>query len=56
MLATDISKSGCLTNWVNGVSPTGTFVKNVAATWETICISGIPYKWDVETISVSDGD
>ena len=28
MLATDISASGCLSNWVDGVSSTGTFVKH----------------------------
>ena len=52
MLATDISKTGCLTNWVSDVSPTGTFVKNADVTWEAIGISGIPYKWDDETIFV----
>ena len=41
-------------NWVSGVSNTGTFVKNSAATWEnTFGSSAIPksttYKWTVET-------
>jgi hypothetical protein len=51
MLAINI-KSYSLTNWVSGVSPTGTFVKNAGATWETRGVSGIPYEWVVETVSV----
>ena len=37
-------------NWVNGVSPTGTFVKNSAATWtDTFGVDAIPEGWTVET-------
>jgi len=46
MLATDISASGCLKNWVSGVASTGTFTKAVAATLET-GTSGIPEGWTV---------
>ena len=38
-------------NWVSGVSSTGTFVKNSAATWTTTGASGIPTNWTVETAS-----
>ena len=37
-------------NWLNGVSPTGTFVKNASATW-TKEQAGIPTSWTVETAS-----
>ena len=38
-----------LNNWVSGVSPTGTFVKNSAATWaDTFGVSAIPEGWTVE--------
>ena len=45
-LATDISASNCLNNWVNGVSPTGTFVKKAGVNWPTGA-SGIPSGWTV---------
>jgi hypothetical protein len=48
MLATDISASSCLGAWVSGVSATGTFVKNSAATWDKTGISGVPSGWTVE--------
>ena len=38
-------------NWVYGVSATGTFVKNSAATWTTTGNNGIPNGWMVETAS-----
>ena len=38
-------------NWVSGVSATGTFVKNSAATWTTTGVNGIPTGWDVQTAS-----
>lgn len=38
-------------NWVNGVSSTGTFIKNSAATWTTTGTNGIPTGWTVETAS-----
>lgn len=36
-------------NWVEGVSPTGTFVKNSVATWDTIGNNGVPNGWTIET-------
>ena len=47
MLATDISASSCLSNWVLGVSDTGTFVKNPSATWDVTGSSGVPSGWTV---------
>ena len=35
-------------SWVNGVSPTGTFVKTSSSTWNT-GVSGIPSGWEVVT-------
>ena len=32
-------------NWVTGVSPNGTFVKNINATWNVIGENGIPEGW-----------
>ena len=52
MLATDISASSCLSNWVNGVASTGTFVKNPAMTSLTTGQSGIPSGWTV----INDGE
>lgn len=49
MLATDISASNCLYNWVDGVSSSGTFYKNSEATWTTTGASGIPTGWTVQT-------
>lgn len=34
--------------WVDGVSPSGTFVKNSAATWDVVGTNGIPSGWTVE--------
>ena len=48
-LATDISASNCLSNWVSGVAPSGTFVKNVAAKWDVTGVNGIPSGWTVVT-------
>ena len=36
-------------NWVDGVSSTGTFVKNSAAQWDVTGADGIPSGWTVET-------
>lgn len=47
MLATDISESSCLSNWVNGVASTGTFVKNPNMSSLTTGVSGIPSGWTV---------
>ena len=41
--------SSYTTDWVKGVSSTGTFVKNAAATWNVTGESGIPSGWTVET-------
>ena len=51
MLATDISVSGCLSNWVNGVASTGTFIKRPSMTSLPTGVSGIPSGWTV----VDDG-
>ena len=55
MLATDISAENCLYSWVNGVSSTGTFVKDDALSVETIGIgvNGVPEGWTVVGDSVS---
>ena len=37
--------------WVSGVSPTGTFVKNSAATWNVTGVHGVPSGWTVQTAS-----
>ena len=47
-LATDISASNCTNNWVNGVSSTGTFVKNSNMTSWTEGANGIPNNWTVQ--------
>lgn len=41
--------SSTTSNWVSGVSATGTFVKNSAATWTTTGTNGIPTGWTVQT-------
>ena len=48
MLATNISASNCLSNWVNSVSSTGTFVKNASMTSLPTGTSGIPSGWAVQ--------
>lgn len=52
MLATDISASDCLTNWVSGVSSSGTFVKHPNMDSLPTGISGIPEGWTVTDASV----
>lgn len=47
MLAIDISASSCLSNWVSGVSSTGTFVKHPDMTSLSTGSSGIPDGWTV---------
>ena len=47
-LATDISANNYTYNWVNGVSSTGTFVKNPNATSWTTGTNGIPNGWTVQ--------
>jgi len=48
-LARNISADNCLTDWVSGVSATGTFVKNSSATAWTTGTSGIPTGWRIIT-------
>ena len=47
MLATDISASGCLSDWVKNVSATGTFVKNPSMSSLPTGNSGVPNGWTV---------
>ena len=47
-LFTDISARSCLNYWLDGVSSTGTFVKNANATW-TNKQAQIPSDWTVQT-------
>ena len=47
-LATDISATNCLYNWLNGVSSTGTFIQAEGVEWPRGA-SGIPYNWTIET-------
>lgn len=48
MLATDISARRCLNDWVSGVASSGTFVKNIDATWNVTGEDGIPKGWTVQ--------
>ena len=49
MFTTDPNSGTYLTNWLYGVSTTGTFVKNANATW-TNTDAGIPSGWTVQTV------
>ena len=49
MLATDVSATDCLTDWVAAVASSGTFVKAASTTLPT-GYSGIPDGWTVETV------
>lgn len=51
-LATDISADACLTDWLNAVSSTGTFVKAAGMDAWPRSENGIPQGWGV----VSDGE
>ena len=51
MLATDISATGCLDNWVYRVSSTGTFVKDPNMTSLPTGDSGIPTGWEVQDVA-----
>ena len=46
-LATDISATNCTSNWVQGVSSTGTFYKNPSMTSWSTGNDGIPSGWTV---------
>lgn len=48
MLAKDTSATDCLTDWVNGVSTTGTFVKHWNADWDVSGVSGVPEGWELK--------
>ena len=48
MMAIDISASYCLSDWLDGVSSSGTFVKHSSATWDKSGSSGIPSGWVVQ--------
>jgi hypothetical protein len=48
MLATDVSASNCLSNWVKGVSNDGVFVKHPDMNDLSTGVSGIPSGWTVE--------
>lgn len=48
MLATNISATNCLTNWVSWVASTGTFVKNAKATWNVVGVNGVPTGWIIQ--------
>ena len=50
-LATDISASNCTSNWVNGVSATGTFVKDPTMSSWTSGNNGIHSGWTVQDAS-----
>ena len=43
-------------SWVDGVAATGTFVKNMNATWTTRGVNGIPEGWTVELDSFGGDD
>ena len=45
---THIWGDGCVEYWLNGVSSTGTFIKNKNVTW-TNKDAGIPSGWTVQT-------
>ena len=47
-LATDKSALGCTSNWISGVSSTGTFIKHVNEHSWTTGIHGIPSGWTVK--------
>ena len=48
LFLTDLSESSPSTsNWVYGVSDTGTFVKNRAATWDEVGPNGVPNGWTI---------
>ena len=47
-LATDISATNCTNNWVNGVSGSGTFVKDASMTSWSTGVSGIPSGWTIQ--------
>ena len=51
-LATDITTTNALTDWLSGVASTGTFVKEYGVEYLTNSPSGIPSGWTVEELNV----
>lgn len=51
MFVTDPGSQNYTSNWVKAVASTGTFVKNIDATWELLGSYGIPGGWTIETAS-----
>ena len=51
--ANDISATNCTTNWVNGVSSSGTFYQKGTASWTT-GTNGIPSGWSVDVDPIND--
>ena len=49
MLATNVSASKCLENWLSNVASSGTFIKNKNATWDISGESGVPNGWTILT-------
>ena len=47
MLATDINADACLSDWVDNVASTGTFIKHPNTIFPMV--DGIPDGWTVET-------
>ena len=48
---TSIPSINFTNSWVKGVSSSGTFVKNSAATWDVTGVNGVPTGWTVQTAS-----
>ena len=48
MLATDISATNCLYEWVGKVASSGTFIKNAAMTSLPSGENGIPNGWTIQ--------
>ena len=53
-LFTTVPSSSCISYWLDGVSSTGTFVKNSTATWDVTGSSGVPSGWTIETVGISN--
>lgn len=57
MLATDISASGCMTDWTKKVERKGgVFTKHINATWDISGSSGVPNKWDIQYYNPETGE
>jgi hypothetical protein len=50
-LATNASTTSYVSNWLNGVSSTGTFYKKTGASWSS-GVSGIPAGWETKEVEV----